>query len=56
MDKLMYKTSEAMKILNISRNLIYKMMDEGKLRYINIGNVRRIRREELERVMAEGTE
>ena len=48
MDKLLYSASDAAKVLNISRSMVYVLINEGKLRPVHIGRSMRIPLSELE--------
>lgn len=44
---------EAARYLNVSRSLLYNLMDAGRLGYVKIGRCRRVPWEGLERLIAD---
>jgi excisionase family DNA binding protein len=51
-EKLLYDTHEAARLLSISRTKIYELMASGQLLSVRIGRSRRIPAEELRRFVA----
>jgi len=47
------KAIEVAKILNISRSLAYRLMQQGKIRTIRIGSARRVRLKDLQTYIEE---
>jgi len=45
---VLYRIEEAMDLLRLSRTQIYREMDAGRLRSVNIGRARRVPRKALE--------
>ena len=54
MEKVLYKMSEVREILGVSRNLIDRLVKEGKIKVIKVGNVNRITAKELDRIINNG--
>jgi excisionase family DNA binding protein len=48
-EKLLYDTREAARLLSISRTKVYELMASGQLESVRIGRSRRIPAEELRR-------
>ena len=42
--------------LGVSRQMVYKLMNENKLKWVRIGADRKIPDDEIDRICAEGTE
>ena len=53
MDKLLYSFADTCKALDISRNTLYGLMEEKKIRGFQIGRVWRFSAEELRRFIQE---
>ena len=53
-DRLAYSPAAAAEALDICRAQVYRLIQAGELRTINIGRSRRIPRSELERLVARG--
>lgn len=47
------KASEVAQILNVSRAFAYQLMQQGKIRTVEIGSARRVRPEDLQKFIAE---
>ncbi|MFI1017998.1 helix-turn-helix domain-containing protein [Streptomyces sp. NPDC020965] len=52
-DRLLYRPEEAAHALALGRSTVYELMAAGELRYIKVGRCRRIRRNDLERYVAD---
>jgi excisionase family DNA binding protein len=46
---LLLRTTEASRLLSISRSVLYQLMDSGEIRYVKIGRSRRVPYSELRR-------
>jgi excisionase family DNA binding protein len=49
--RALLNVKEAAKYLGVGRTLVYKLMDTGRLAYIKLGRVRRIRFSDLEQLV-----
>ena len=47
MEKLLYTVNEVSEVLNIGRNKIYQLMNEGKLESFKVGGSRRFHAETI---------
>jgi hypothetical protein len=52
--KKLHRINNAAWLIDASRNLVYDMMSDGRLKYVVIGNTRFIPDEEIQRIVAEG--
>lgn len=53
-EKLLYTVAEASKLLRMSRNTIYSLINEGQLKCLNLGH-KKIPAAELQRFLEENT-
>lgn len=49
------RVTEVARWLNLSRSSVYQLMDRGELPYVKIGKCRRVRPEEVSRLIEKGT-
>jgi len=54
-DKPLLKTVEVARRLSISRAFVYVLMDRGDLPYVQLGRTRRVRQEDVEKLLADST-
>lgn len=47
--------TEAATYLSVSRSTVYNLMDSGQLRWVKIGKSRRVRWEDVEKLIADNT-
>ena len=52
-DQLLFTTTEAARVLHLSRTTVYTLINDGSLRPVHIGRSCRITRTELERFVGE---
>jgi excisionase family DNA binding protein len=51
----LWPVSRVAELLGVSSQLVYKLMDRGELPYVKIASCRRIRRDEVARLVERGT-
>ena len=49
------RVTEVARCLAISRSAVYQLMERGQLRYVKLGRCRRVRPEDVSRLIEEGT-
>ena len=49
------RVTEVARRLSISRSAVYQLMDRGQLRYVKLGKCRRVRPEDVTRLIEKGT-
>ena len=49
------RVTDVARWLNLSRSCVYQVMDRGQLPYVKIGKCRRVRPEDVTRLINEGT-
>jgi excisionase family DNA binding protein len=52
MEKLLYSANDVAKALNVSRSMVYVLINEGKLRPVHIGRSMRVPLQELNEFVA----
>jgi excisionase family DNA binding protein len=55
-EPLLVTTTEAARLLRVSRVMVYNLMATGHLASVKIGRARRVPRAEVERLAREGTD